>query len=516
MCKKTGVVEMADEVSLEGYICPHCMENQGSMVGLQQHFEDVHSQKRSFTTLFRERESSSFVKGLIGIAREKFTTSSGFSQNKSLNNNLDVPTDEITSVTSEVPTNNPSGINKNYWDRQEIGGTRCFMNQYRPLRDKHVDKLTVETNQVLIRLGKMTSMKTATISSPSEKKMRKMEMEVVQWQSDKDGRFCAICFKKLLLTSKHHCRLCGFVICSRCSLFLPMPIAVLLEKTNKQCLDELACKRALRRAKEQASELDGRFDNAVRLCVKCNAIVDKRIQRLESVHTRSRLSLLYLSICDMMKEVDVMLPQYENIVSGLVEGRVEHSSEEAKRMRFSILQLYESIDVKSKKVLALVETPVSRGTDGTGETEYSPRQLRLHKGVRSFAVKYLQERISCLPNVPSDAEIAKIRKKRVEERGMLKPIRQTDKGLEGKPNSAKPRSQSHLLNTGWVASSQDNSVLEDAEEDPYMVQLRLLRGYLSQAEKEGREDEVLTLTTEVNMLLCEIEKRHRSSSNSHT
>ena len=488
------------------------------MVGLQQHFEDVHSQKRSFTTLFRERESSSFVKGLIGIAREKFTTSSSFSQNKSLNNSLDVPTDgEVTGVSSGVPTTNPSGMNKNYWDHQEIGATRCFMNQYRPLRDRHVDKLTVETNQVLIRLGKMTSMKTATISSPSEKKMRKMEMEVVQWQSDKEGRFCAICSKKLLLTSKHHCRLCGYVICSGCSLFLPMPIAVLLEKTNKQCLDEQACKRALRRAKEQASELDGKLDNAVRLCVKCNAIVNKRIQRLESVYTRPRLSLLYLSICDMMKEVDVMLPQYENIVSGLVEGRVEHSSEEAKRMRFSILQLYESIDAKSKKVLALVETPVSRGTDGGAEeTEHSPRQLRLHKGVRSFAVKYLQERISCLPNVPSDAEIAKIRKKRDEERGMLKPVRQTDRGLEGKTNPAKPRSQSHLLSTGWVASSRDNSALEDAEEDPYMVQLRLLRGYLSQAEKEGREDEVLTLTTEVNLLLSEIEKRGRSSSTSHT
>ncbi|KAI6650234.1 Rabenosyn-5-like [Oopsacas minuta] len=507
---------MAEEVCLEGYICPHCMEDQGSMTGLQQHFEDVHSQKRSFTTLFRERESPSFVKGLIGKAREKFTSSSSFSQSKSLKASIDYSTEEentsmsIDSSSAGVPSTNPSGISNYCWEPQEIGSSRCFMNLYRPLRDKYVDQLTVETNKVLIRLGKMMSMKTATISSPSEKKMRKLEMEVVQWQSDKDGKYCAICSKKLLLASKHHCRLCGFVICGGCSMFLPMPIAMLLEKTNKQCLDEQACKGALRKAKEQAREMNGKSDNAVRLCTSCNAIIDKRIQRLESVHTRPRLSLLYASICDMMREVDVMLPKYESMVSGIFEGKIEHTSDEAKRMRFSILQLYESIDIKSKKVMALLETPVNSGSDaGAEEIEYSPRQLRLHKGVRSFSVKYLQERIACLPNVPSDAEIAKIRKKREEERVMSKSFRQSDKSLEANPS--KPRSQSHLLSTGWVASSTDNTALEDVEEDPYILQLRLLRGYLSQAEKEGREDEVLTLTQEVNMLLSEIDKRGSSS-----
>ena len=499
---------MSEEVSLEGYICPHCMENQGSMAGLQQHFEEVHSQKRSFTTLFREKESSSFVKGIIGKAKEKLTASSNFSQSKSVNASLDCTADEraVGSLSTAVPSSNPSGINKYCWEPQEIGSSRSFMSQYKPMRDTYVDQLTVETNQVLIRLGKMTSMKTATVSSPSEKKMRKLEMEVVQWQSDREGKYCAICSKKLLLTSKHHCRLCGFVICNKCSLFLPMPIAMLLEKTNKQCLNEQACRRALRVAKEQANELtlNGKLENALRLCVKCDAIIEKRIYRLESVHTRPRLSLLYASICDMMKEVDNQLPMYEGIVSGILEGKVEHTSEEAKRMRFSILQLYESIDAKSKKAPTLVETPV--GTGGA-EEEHSPRQLKLHKGVRSFAVRYLQERISCLPNVPSDADIARIRKKRDEERGLSKSCRHTEKPPDASINPAKPRSQSHLLNTGWVASSHDSTALEDTEEDPYMVQLRLLRGYLSQAEREGREDEVATLTQEVNMLLEEIKRR---------
>ena len=496
---------MSEEVSLEGYICPHCIENQGSMTGLQQHFEEVHSQKRSFTTLFREKESSSFMKGIIGKAKEKFIVSSNLSQSKSVDTSFEYASDERGGV-SNLQSSNPSGINKFCWEPQDMGSSRCFMNQYKPLRDTYVDQLTVETNQVLIRLGKMTSMKTATVSSPSEKKIRKMEMEVVQWQSDKEGKYCAMCSKKLLLASKHHCRLCGFVICNKCSLFLPMPIAMLLEKTNKQCLDEQACRRALRIAKVQANELtlDGKLDNALRLCVKCDAMVGKRIRRLVSVHTRPKLYLLYVNICDMMREVDNLLPTYEGIVSGILEGKVEHTSEEAKRMRFSILQLYESIDAKSKKALTLVETS---GATGRAEVEHSPRQMKLHKGVRSFAVRYLQERIACLPNVPSDTEIAKIRKKREEDRGLSKSCKHTEKLIEVKINSAKPRSQSHLLNTGWVASSYDSTALEDAEEDPYMVQLRLLRGYLSQAEREGRADEVATLSQEVNMLLTEIDRR---------
>ena len=500
---------MSDEVSLEGYICPHCMENQGSMTGLQQHFEEVHSQKRSFTTLFKERESSSFMKGIIGKAKEKFTTSSNFSQNKSVNMSMECISDErepIVNLCTQVQSSNPSGINKYCWEPQEIGSSRCFMSQYKPMRDRYVDQLTVETNQVLIRLGKITSMKTATVSSPSDKKMRKMEMEVVQWQSDRDGKYCAICTKKLLMTSKHHCRLCGLVICNKCSMFLPMPMAMLLEKTNKQCLDEQACRRALRIAKEQANELsvNGKLENALRLCMKCNAIIEKRIHRLKSVHTRPKLSLLYVSICDMMKEVDNLLPMYEGIVSGILEGKVEHTSDEAKRIRFSILQLYESIDAKSKKALALIET--SGGTGGA-EVEPSARQMKLHKGVRSFAVKYLQERIACLPNVPSDAEIARIRKQREEARRLSKSCKLTEKPIEVNIHPTKPRSQSHLLNTGWIASSRDNTALVDTEEDPYVVQLRLLRGFLSQAEKEGRADEVATLTQEVNMLLTEIGRR---------
>ena len=503
---------MAEEASLEGFICPYCMENKGSAVGLQQHYEEFHSQKRSLTTLFRDRDSS--FKRLIGKAKYKFTSSSSHSPSRG--SSLDYSSEEGSKYTVDASAFNPSGINTQFWEEQHIGQSKSFFQEFRSLRDKHVDKLTVETNKVLIRLEKITRVKTSTVCSPSDKKMRKLEMDIVPWQSDKDGKICAMCFKKLIIASKHHCRLCGMVICKECSRFLPMPIALLLERTSKHVLDEAETRKALRIAKEKANELiqNGNLDNALRICTRCNDVIEKRMARIDSAHSRSRLILLYHTMRDVMNQVDALFPKYETMVSGLLEGKIELSREEAKQLRFSILQLTESIDIKSKKVMALVQKPVSVSGTDTETAEISPRQMRLHKGVRSFAVKYLQERITCLPNVPSDSEVLRARREREEEHRVL-TRRKTELLPDTRGNSPhKPRSQSHLLSTGWVASPPIAPLVE-ADEDPYRTQLRILRGFLSQAEAEGREDEIQTLRREVELLMVEIERRDGSSSLNH-
>ena len=56
----------------------------------------------------------------------------------------------------------------------------------------------------------------------ADPKRKAFEQAVVQWVRDEDMRLCISCGGafNLLLKRRHHCRLCGSVICAKCSHFL--------------------------------------------------------------------------------------------------------------------------------------------------------------------------------------------------------------------------------------------------------------------------------------------------------
>ena len=48
------------------------------------------------------------------------------------------------------------------------------------------------------------------------------EQKVVPWAEDTSAKTCSTCGKGFNLTRRrHHCRLCGGIMCDRCSEFLP-------------------------------------------------------------------------------------------------------------------------------------------------------------------------------------------------------------------------------------------------------------------------------------------------------
>lgn len=56
--------------------------------------------------------------------------------------------------------------------------------------------------------------------------MSDMEKTVVPWQNDSEVKHCPNCSKKFSMTyRRHHCRLCGKVICERCVGNLDMSLA---------------------------------------------------------------------------------------------------------------------------------------------------------------------------------------------------------------------------------------------------------------------------------------------------
>ena len=52
------------------------------------------------------------------------------------------------------------------------------------------------------------------------------EKSVVQWAPDSDVNLCLTCGKAFTLTRRrHHCRLCGGIMCNKCSHFMPFTFA---------------------------------------------------------------------------------------------------------------------------------------------------------------------------------------------------------------------------------------------------------------------------------------------------
>lgn len=102
-----------------------------------------------------------------------------------------------------------------------LGETRNHFDYFRKIRDSRIERYVIETNKLLIRLDKLIT------DAPKDPEKRKLhERTVVQWANDDDVRLCPSCAKSFNLSRRrHHCRLCGGIMCHNCSQFLDFEYA---------------------------------------------------------------------------------------------------------------------------------------------------------------------------------------------------------------------------------------------------------------------------------------------------
>ena len=109
-----------------------------------------------------------------------------------------------------------------------------------------LERYSTETNKLLIRLDKLLN---NLPTDPVDRKgiaatnrhfvlhfIKKIELmfslllfiivherTIVPWIDDKDVKLCPICAKSFhVARRKHHCRLCGAVMCHNCTIFLSL------------------------------------------------------------------------------------------------------------------------------------------------------------------------------------------------------------------------------------------------------------------------------------------------------
>ncbi|PWN91462.1 hypothetical protein FA10DRAFT_300073 [Acaromyces ingoldii] len=194
-----------------------------------------------------------------------------------------------------------------------------------------------------------------------EKRMREEEMRIVKWEDDASRKSCAVCHTPFSLTvRKHHCRLCGQVVCASPQLSVP-PSPFSSEEKEQQLdaahLAELKCSGLVvgdGKGGSKIRDLPPRWDDkplldvfvtppgggsaspapsspsnlrkreesetlkrrGIRICKDCRSTIMHRQYMLDDGSLPMYLRL-YEDLVSLQKDIEQSLPEFQEMVLGL-------------------------------------------------------------------------------------------------------------------------------------------------------------------------------------------------------
>lgn len=205
--------------------------------------------------------------------------------------------------------------------------------------------------------------------------LRSLEKEIVTWENDEHVKSCPICKHKFGYTlRKHHCRVCGKVVCgnlsTKCSL--NVPISILVTKLEHSFPDEIP------------------NSTPIRMCTDCkDTIFSHRNFASELVGPPPDLFKVFNSLKPLKRAIDNVLPKFQNLLAEINNPDIPPSPEllrDATKIRTRLLDLFVQLDNTSRKVMTIkVHSEVER---------------RLQKQIYSVNTQYLQDNMLPLKSLP--------------------------------------------------------------------------------------------------------------------
>ncbi|XP_076294582.1 rabenosyn-5 isoform X2 [Lasioglossum baleicum] len=478
-----------NEKVLEGFICPICMTEFKAPTQLTKHFEDFHND---------DPEILKSLKDLFGKAKKKI-----------------LKQDEIPeSFAAAVPNSRQRSPELN-WGPQEIGEIKSHTVYFKEIRNARLERYSTETNKLLIRLDKLLNNLPA---DPVDRKAH--ERTIVPWIDEKDVKLCPNCAKSFhIARRKHHCRLCGAVMCHNCTVFLSLhdarkmtsPVSVqddsALSPTSERPISERLVRTGKGLTKLARSPSSGSLnsvlslvnDSAVgeqhfRICMHCANLLDAREIQKAKHFDKPILCQFYEKMKAYMEEASQNIKMYTKMWESLSEGESTYNLEDAQALRVKIARLGENIDLISKRISVL----------GTKCVENPPQEqeLRLHQMVRVSAMIFLKEVLLTVQALPSEeryTELQEERQKQLEariahERQLEEEQREKSREIRKREmwnNEIRPSPKENQPVVEWnqaqgwgpstVAPKMPSSM------DPIIEQMSNLRAYIKQARDDCRE-----------------------------
>ncbi|XP_045491805.1 rabenosyn-5 [Colias croceus] len=419
-----------DDEILEGFLCPICKADLKSATQLTSHFESQHEEEQD---LLRS------LKDIFGKAKKIILNADENDLKETFDRALKLTTQDFVFLD----------------DEQTVGVSRSSSDYFRAVRSARLERYATETNKLLIRLDKLIC------NMPNEASQRKQhEQEVVPWLDGSSVKLCPNCAKSFSLTRrKHHCRLCGSILCHDCSLFLDLNIA-------RAIIDPSAPQPS--NPSQEVTEKNG-----LRLCEHCYNLIELRKQVQESRNAKTVLMTAYEQMRSLMDQAGPAVAMYEKMCQSLFDGETTYNLQDVNAMRGKIGKLAEGIDLLSKQIVGF---PVQPGT----------RQARLQNSVRQAAAHYIKEELLSLRKLPTEEQIEEVRKERYAraQKQVEMERRRVEREREGKEMER--------------ASTSNN--MEHDDDNPILEQMNIIREYIREARKELRFEEVAILETNLKEL----------------
>ncbi|XP_038963547.1 rabenosyn-5 isoform X4 [Rattus norvegicus] len=409
------------------------------------------------------------------------------------------------------------------WEPQELGAMRSHLSDFKKHRAARIDHYVIEVNKLIIRLEKLTAFdRTNTETS----KIRAIEKSVVPWVNDQDVPFCPDCGNKFSIRNRrHHCRLCGSIMCKKCMELIGLPLANKLTSASKDSLSTHTSpsqspnsvhgsrRGSISSMSSVSSVLDEKDDERIRCCTHCKDTLLKREQQMDEKEHTPDIVKLYEKLRLCMEKVDQKAPEYIRMAASLNAGETTYSLEHANDLRVEVQKVYELIDALSKKILTL-------GLNQ--DPSPHPNTLRLQRMIRYSATLFVQEKLLGLMSLPTKEQFEELKKKRKQDLEQKRTM-ERQAALESRRKLEERQSglASHTANgdmrslqgipaplrkaEGWLPLSEGQVQSEDP--DPLLQQIYNITSFIRQAKAAGRTDEVRTLQENLRQLQDEYDQQ---------
>ncbi|XP_017265210.1 rabenosyn-5 [Kryptolebias marmoratus] len=501
--------EGAGEVK-EGFLCPLCLKDLQSFYQLQGHYEEEHSGDN--------RQIRGQLKSLVQKAKK--------AKDKLLKRDGD---DRLDSGSYE--SFYYGGVDPYMWEPQELGATKSHLDSFKKHRAARIDHYVIEVNKLIIRLEKLTAFDRTNSDSA---KIRAIEKSVVSWVNDSDVPFCPDCGNKFNIRNRrHHCRLCGSIMCRRCMEFVPLPLAQKLINGTREALcvpgspgqshsqptgggsSGMGSRRgSISSLSSVASILEEKDDEKIRCCHHCMDTLLKRQQKLEEKDHVPDIVKLYERLRMCMEKVEEKAPQYIRMAESLNAGETTYNLDTAGGLRLEVQKYYELIDALSKKILTL---------GVKNEPPPHPKALQLQRMIRYTATLFVQEKLLGLMSLPTKEKYEELKGKRKQEQerrlqqerlASQESLRRRQEFEKNRPPAngelpQAPREPRMTKAGGWLPSSGSVHIHNELE-DPLLQQIENIQSFLRQARDAQRTDEVAMLEENLRQLQEEYDQQQTS------
>uniref|UniRef100_A0A4W3K1K4 Rabenosyn, RAB effector n=1 Tax=Callorhinchus milii TaxID=7868 RepID=A0A4W3K1K4_CALMI len=415
----------------------------------------------------------------------------------------------------------PGGIDPLMWEPQELGARRSHLDYFKKHRAARIDHYVIEVNKLIIRLEKLTAFDRVNMESA---KIRDIEQSVVPWVNDQDVPFCPDCGTKFSIRNRrHHCRLCGSIMCKKCMQFLTLALANKLTSASREAValshspsQSPGSSRSSRRGSINSvssisSILEEKVDERIRCCRHCSVTLLRREQQIDEKENVPEIVKLYEKLRQCMEKVDQKAPDYIKKAESLNAGETTYNLEHTTDTRLELQRLYELIDIFSKKILSL---------GLKDDPKPHPKTVQLQRMIRYASTLFVQEKLLGLMFLPTKEQYEELKKQRKQElEKKLQLERQSaleaqklktekkwreagDKpGVTANGNALHSPKPTIRKASGWLTATNVTWDMENS--DPLLQQIENIKHFIQQAQQASRFDEICTLEENLRQLQTE-------------